>query len=239
MPQQPATNSICTMLASQPANIQSLSASQLPVIEQFDMYNEILHPLYEDDQWWNSNIKYSLAILIEYFRSLNENSIPIEHYLYKLLINALIKSNRLYQLHQYLQYHVLNDSKPLACFLLSLQQTYPASMQLALDMLKRLRTANEEIIEILLTKGYVISAIRYAHSNGLAELINAKKYLDYAKDMDDKYTYYAVYKYFDDRNLKLFNSPLFENDDPSDDVYTRHFMDLFKQPDATVQIGQL
>lgn len=45
--------------------------------------------------------------------------------------------------------------------LLSLESVYPASYQLALDMLKRIGTANEEIIEILLSKNKVMSALRY------------------------------------------------------------------------------
>ena len=127
------------LLNSGLTNMNSTETSdrnQLPVVEQYDMHNLLFH-LVEDDNWWNLNSKYTIAVIIEYFRSLNVRFIPIEHYMYKLLVNTLIKSNRLYQLHQYLQYHVLSDSKALACLLLSIQQTYPASNQLALDMLKR------------------------------------------------------------------------------------------------------
>lgn len=125
----------------------------MPIIEQYDMHNLIFYPLMEDEQWWNANSKYTISLLIEYFRSLNLFYIPIEQYFYKLLVNALTKTNRIYQLHQYLQYHVLSDSKPLACLLLGLQETYSPSNQLALDMLKRLGTANEEIVDVLLSKG--------------------------------------------------------------------------------------
>ena len=36
-----------------------------------------------------------------------------QHYLYEMIINILVRNNCFYQLHQFLQYHVLQDSKPL------------------------------------------------------------------------------------------------------------------------------
>ena len=55
----------------------------------------------------------------------------------------------------------------LACLLLSLESVYPASTQLALDMLTRLRNSSEEICEILLSKGRVLSALQFADDRGL------------------------------------------------------------------------
>ena len=40
----------------------------------------------------------------------------LQHYLYELIINVLVHNNCFYQLHQFLQYHVLSDSKPLVRF---------------------------------------------------------------------------------------------------------------------------
>ena len=37
----------------------------------------------------------------------------LQYYLYELIIKQLVSHNRFYQLHQFLQYHVLSDSKPL------------------------------------------------------------------------------------------------------------------------------
>ena len=64
------------------------------------------------------------------------NVFVLQHYLYELIINILVRNNCFYQLHQFLQYHVLADSKPLACLMLSLEHVYPPAHQLALDMLK-------------------------------------------------------------------------------------------------------
>lgn len=94
------------------------------------------------------------------YRSLTEHGIPVQHYLHELVITTLVQRKAYYQLHQLLQYHVVTDSKPLACLLLSLENLYPAAHQLALDMLKRLGNAHEEIIEVLLSKGHILPALR-------------------------------------------------------------------------------
>jgi hypothetical protein len=197
------------------------------------MHNIILYPLLEDDKWWSENASYTISVIVEYFRSLNVQFIPIEHYLYKLLVNALIKANRLYQLHQYLQYHVLSDSKPLACLLLSIESTYAASNQLALDMLKRLGTANEEICDVLLSKGLILSALRFAIQMGLDESLMPGKFLETAKDLNDPQIYYEVFKFFEERNLRLRNTRAFKSDDNCD-IYVRHFSSLFQPKMASV-----
>jgi hypothetical protein len=158
------------------------------------MHNAILYPLLEDDKWWSHNSQYTISLIIEYFRSLNSQFIPIEQSLHKLLVHALTKARRLYQLHQYLQYHVLTDSKALACLLLSIESTYPAANQLALDMLKRLGTASEEICDVLLSKGLVLSAVRFSVQAGLEERLMPAKFLETARDQGDAYVYYEVYR---------------------------------------------
>ena len=198
----------------------------LPVLEQYDMHNQILYPLLEEDKWWTPNAKYTIAVIVEYFNSLNAKFIPIEHYLYKLLVNALIKANRLYQLHQYLQYHVLSDSKALACLLLGIESTYPASNQLALDMLKRLGTANEEICDVLLSKGLILSALRFAVQMGLGDELMAAKFLETAKELDDSIIFHEVFKFFEERNVRLRGTPAFKSDENCD-IYLRHFASLF------------
>ena len=60
-----------------------------------------------------------------------------------------------------LQYHVITDSKILACLLLSLESLYPPSRQMALDMMARLGTATHEITEILLDNGHIVTALNF------------------------------------------------------------------------------
>lgn len=152
------------------------------LLDQSDMYSHILSKFPED----TIEPKMIIWVLLEYIRymrivitcnnfiesslfhlnncwfcrSLAEHGIPVQHYLHELVITTLVHRKAYYQLHQLLQYHVVADSKPLACLLLSLENLYPAAHQLALDMLKRLGNAHEEIIEVLLSKGHILAALR-------------------------------------------------------------------------------
>ncbi len=75
------------------------------------------------------------------------------------VIDLLIRSGRFYQLHQFLQYHVIGDSVHVACQLLAVEKSYPPAYQLALDMLKRLsnphNNVKDQIVEVLLARKQV------------------------------------------------------------------------------------
>jgi hypothetical protein len=120
----------------------------------------------------------------------------------------------------------LSDSKPLALLLIGFQSHYPAGSQLGLDMLKRLGSENKEIVEILLANEQVIPAIRYAQSVGLGDEISAKKFLETTVKLNDHLVFYNVFKYFEDRNVKLRGSPLFKPDEDCDS-FTKHFLENF------------
>ncbi|XP_023219374.1 uncharacterized protein C18orf8 homolog [Centruroides sculpturatus] len=201
-----------------------LSIMPKPVIvcDQSDMYT--VFSVFEVSE--DSNYKYIVAILVEYIRSLTQYQLPVQHFLHELLINHLVQHRCFYQLHQFLQYQILTDSKPLACLLLSLQNLYPASDQLALDMLKRLGKANEEIVEILLSKQQIISALRFIRNCGNIDTVSARKFLHAAKNTNDPSTFYAVYKFFEQRNIRLRGLPQFEPGEHCD-LYTKHFEMLF------------
>ena len=98
---------------------------------------------------------------MEYLRCLLDQAISPRQFLLELMINLCVRTGRLYQLQQYLQYHVITDSKPLACLLLSLESLYPPSRQMALDMMTRLGTATNEITEILLDNGNIVTALNF------------------------------------------------------------------------------
>lgn len=222
-----SSSSSLTLTISGQNELIDIKSNLYPLIEQHDLYHEILYPLIEDESWWNTHSKYYLSVLIEYFRSLNSKSIPIEYHLYKLLFDTLKKSNKLYQLQQYLQYHVLTDSQPLACLLISIQSTYPAAYQLGLDMLKRLGTDKREIIDVLLSKKHVLSAIRYAQSNNLNEFLLPKKFFEATKELNDPLVFYSVFKYFEDKNIKERGTPKFKPEDDCD-IFSKYFIDLFQ-----------
>ena len=104
---------------------------------------------------------FLLAVVVEYLQCLLNEAITPRQFLLELMINLCVRTGRLYQLQQYLQYHVITDSKPLACLLLSLESLYPPSRQMALDMMARLGTATNEITEILLDNGNIVTALNF------------------------------------------------------------------------------
>ncbi|OXU25511.1 hypothetical protein TSAR_009329 [Trichomalopsis sarcophagae] len=195
-------------------------------LDQSDMYSHILSKFPEG----TIDSKMIIWVLLEYIRSLSEHGIPVQHYVHELVITTLVHKEAYYQLHQLLQYHVVSDSKPLACLLLSLENLYPAAHQLALDMLKRLGNAHEEIIEVLLSKGQILPVLRYVRSVGKADQVCARKFLEAAKADGDPILFYSVYKFFEQRNLKLHNTTGFAKSERCQ-AYVQHFKTLFQTTD--------
>ncbi|XP_046742310.1 regulator of MON1-CCZ1 complex isoform X1 [Diprion similis] len=196
------------------------------IIDQSDMYTHILSKFPED----TTEPKMVVWILLEYIRSLADHDIPVQHYLHELVITTLVHRKAYYQLHQLLQYHVVADSKPLACLLLSLENLYPAAHQLALDMLKRLGNAHEEIMEVLLSKGHILPALRYVRSVGIIDQVSARKFLEAAKTTNDPKLFHSVYKFFEHRNLRLHNTTAFTRGEHCQ-TYVQHFKYLFQETD--------
>lgn len=141
-------------------------------------------------------------ILMVYLFSIVKCSISCEYDLSKVLVTTLVRSQKIQDLQQILSYNVLHESKPLACFLLSLMKHHPLIAQMSLDMLKRLN-ANEIIVEILLEQGKVIDAIRLAKQYMNHDVIPARKFLEAALKSEDKMTFYATYNFFIARNQRL------------------------------------
>ena len=211
-----------------------------PVLDQHDIHNLLAKSFIDDDHdWWPHNSKYTIGVLVAYFRSLNAKLIEVEQPLNRLLVTTLIKAKRLYQLHQYLQYYVLSDSKSLACLLLALRSTYPAAYQLALDMFKRLGTANEEIIDALLASDCVLPALRLAAQLGMVDQLSAGKFLEHAaaNSRESPLIFFEVFKFFEKRNVRQRGTPAFQLDENCEQ-YVQHFVELFQnRRDAVDAIG--
>ncbi|KAL2085433.1 hypothetical protein ACEWY4_018753 [Coilia grayii] len=193
------------------------------VIDQSDMYTHVLSTFTERKGVCH---KFIIAVLMEYIRSLNQYQITVQHYLYELVIKTLVHHNLFYMLHQFLQYHVLSDSKPLACLLLSLESTYPPAHQLSLDMLKRLSTANDEIVEVLLSKQQVLGALRFVRSVGGHDNVSARKFLDAARQTSDSMLFYTIFRFFEQRNLRLRGNPGFNQGEHCEE-HVAYFKQMF------------
>jgi len=79
----------------------------------------------------------------------------------------------------------------------------------------------------LLSEGLVLSALRFGIQCGLGDSLNPGKFLETAKQLNDDFIYYDVFKYFEDRNVRLRNTAAFKQDENTD-VYVRHFNSLFQ-----------
>ncbi|XP_029778848.1 regulator of MON1-CCZ1 complex isoform X3 [Suricata suricatta] len=153
------------------------------VVDQSDMYTHVLSVFTEKKDMPH---KFVIAVLMEYIRSLNQFQITVQHYLHELVIKTLVQHNLFYMLHQFLQYHVLSDSKPL-----------------------RLSTANDEIVEVLLSKHQVLAALRFIRGIGGHDNISARKFLDAAKQTEDNMLFYTIFRFFEQRNQRLRGNPNF------------------------------
>eukprot|EP01128_Nolandella_sp_AFSM9_P005846 TRINITY_DN2910_c0_g1_i1.p1 TRINITY_DN2910_c0_g1~~TRINITY_DN2910_c0_g1_i1.p1 ORF type:complete len:805 (+),score=138.20 TRINITY_DN2910_c0_g1_i1:28-2415(+) len=197
------------------------------VVSQEMIYAHVLLPVEETGEL---DSHFLVAVVVEYVRCLNYQSIPVQSFLYEFIIDQLVRHNRFYQLHQFLQYHVIADSLHVACQLLSLETLYPPCYQLALDMLKRLG-APEQIIEVLLSKGQVVQALRYfqklRQNPPLSpHLASPAQFLEVCKN--DPITFYTVYNYFQRNDLikvrscseyiRLYETGYLEEEAPVDDV---------------------
>ncbi|XP_067833785.1 regulator of MON1-CCZ1 complex isoform X3 [Heptranchias perlo] len=210
--------------ASRNSSTQKKPVRTQSVIDQSDMYTHVLSVFTEQKQ--DLPHKFISAVLMEYIRSLNQFQITVQHYVYELVIKTLVQHSLFYMLHQFLQYHVLSDSKPLACLLLSLESTYPPAHQLSLDMLKRLSTANDEIVEVLLSKHQVLGALRFIRSVGGHDNISARKFLDAARQTGDAMLFYTTFKFFEQRNQRLRGSSHFTPGEHCEE-HIAHFKSLF------------
>jgi len=136
--------------------------------------------------------------MLEYLFSLLEQGIDVQPFFLELLVSAVVDSKDFGRLQQLLQYRVIADAKPLAFLLLSLEAKHPPLIQLAVDMLTRLGSANEEIVEVLLCNSNVVEAIRFAECSAVIDRINPMKFIEIAWQQS-RLVKYAVFSYFLDR----------------------------------------
>ena len=162
------------------------------LISQKDIYTQVFVPFVDRK---DMPYKFLVAVAVEYIRSLNKLAIMVEHFLLEMIMNLLIENKCYYPLHQFFQYHVISDSKPLAFLLLSRELVYPPATQLAMDMFKRLQTADSEIIYILLTRGQILTALRFIKSTDKIDTVSARQFLEAAANEDDKSLFYTVFTF--------------------------------------------
>lgn len=163
-----------------------------------------------------------------YITSLAKNNIAAQHDISKLVIVNLVRRKQFDTLQNLIKFSLINESKVLACFLLSLSHEHSSVTQMALDMLHKLNAETvtfqnktefgkkncsnillQIIIEVLLGQGKIVDALRLANSLTGAENLSARKYLEAAKKTNDSIVFYTVYTWFQQRNIRQRGSPDF------------------------------
>lgn len=90
----------------------------------------------------------------------------------------------------------------------------------------RLGTATEEIIEIYLANAQLIPALNLIKSHGLTDTMSARKFLEAASANDDSIVFYNVYKFFEERNVRLRGSPKFSKGERCE-TFVKKFEELY------------
>uniref|UniRef100_A0A8C1PCB8 Regulator of MON1-CCZ1 n=1 Tax=Cyprinus carpio TaxID=7962 RepID=A0A8C1PCB8_CYPCA len=143
------------------------------VIDQSDMYTHVLSDFTEKK---GVKHKFIIAVLMEYIRSLNQFQIPVQHYLYELVIKTLVQHNLFYMLHQFLH----------ACF----------------------------------------CALRFIRSVGAHDNISARKFLDAARQTNDTMLFYTIFRFFEQRNMRLRGNPGFNQGEHCEE-HVAYFKQVF------------
>ena len=207
-------NIICMEYQASTAEGAVDSSSQVRpfFISPSHLYNEVFMP-YQHEHSKEGSMKVLIAALSEYIRALHKNGVKADNYIYELLISLLIETKNFYQLQQFIQYRVVEDSTDVACLLVSKELVYPAAAQLALDMYRRQPNTENDIIDIMFSKGEILQALRIVRSLGRENAVSARQFLEAAANEGDKMLFYAVYKFFEERNIRLRNQPSFPVDE--------------------------
>ena len=218
-----------------------------------------------NDKEHSRRIKFAVSVILEYIRSLNEFDVTVQSEIFALLVELLMQNNQFFQLQQLIQYKVLTDSVELgtliivrrflfelslvsACKLLEFSKKQQPTTQLALDMLKRLNSSKEEILEILLENNFIIEALQFANEHLAITRQLARKLLTAAMRADEllssttsnqKILFFTVYRFFEEffHRTTTIGALIPTAVEPEDDFQTfKHYFDLhFRNSGTTAQ----
>lgn len=118
---------------AQPSSAKQVTKPNTPprvLIDQNDLFVNIFTAI--------SEAPHIGKILMLYITSLAKYNIAPQHDISKMVIVDLVRRKKFETLQQLIKFSLINESKPLACFLLSLSNIHPLVTQMALDMLRKL-----------------------------------------------------------------------------------------------------
>lgn len=107
-----------------------LNALPRVLIDQNDMYINVFNNI--------GDTNHVGKVLLLYISSLAKYNITPQHDISKIVIVDLVRRKKFRILQNLIKYSLISESKPLACFLLSLSNAHPSVSQMAIDMLHKL-----------------------------------------------------------------------------------------------------
>ena len=159
------------------AQSEEVAAVADPVINQLDFFLHIFQPLQRDASISKS---YFVALVLEYVRNLHGHGVTPHPHFHTMIVDELLaQPDKIYRLHQLLQYRVIDDSVTTAGKLLAQAD----SQQLGLDMLHRLGLYND-VVRNMLARDEVTAALRYAAALP-AVTVPAAEYIQAAARAED------------------------------------------------------
>lgn len=139
---QPPSAKIVSSIAA----MRSSTSTPRVLVDQADLYANVFASI--------ADTEYVGAILQLYLHSLARRKISAQHDISKMIIVVLVRHNRLETLRKLIDCSLINESKVMACFLLSLSNVHSAITQMALDMLHKLQA--DSVSRILTIYGYTV-----------------------------------------------------------------------------------
>lgn len=129
-------------ITAQPSSAKQVAKMTIAprvLIDQNDLFVNIFSNL--------SDSTYIGNVLMLYITSLARHNIAAQHDISKLIIVDLVRRKQFDTLQNLIKFSLINESKVLACFLLSLSHEHLSVTQMALDMLYKLNA--ETVREML------------------------------------------------------------------------------------------
>eukprot|EP00002_Diphylleia_rotans_P022556 TRINITY_DN4417_c0_g1_i2.p1 TRINITY_DN4417_c0_g1~~TRINITY_DN4417_c0_g1_i2.p1 ORF type:complete len:614 (+),score=110.20 TRINITY_DN4417_c0_g1_i2:61-1902(+) len=139
---------------------QEILKDAFVVIDQMDVYQNVLANFLEEKPDSGPSPKYKAAVCMEYIRSLVTHELKVNPVIHNCVADLLIKHKEFYTLHQFLQHRLLSDSLYIAHQLLAVESIYPPAFALALDMMKRI-SLTDQIFDSLVTRQKVLTMLSY------------------------------------------------------------------------------
>jgi hypothetical protein len=199
-----------------------------------DMYTDVLFAVYHEKC---CPTRYLKAVCMEYIKTLALCGIPLQAYMIRFLIDILIYAvpPDYTTLHQYLQYHVIEDHIPIALQLLQFKAQYPPAFQLALDMLSRLK-AYPEIVEVFVAHDMPMRAAQVMLQYRV-QSVPLHHIFEKAVAVGDNELFYSVYQLLQKFNSECRGLKDFCESDKCQH-YTARFAALFGSADSAPRDAQ-